>query len=81
MAHYVLIHGAWHGGWCWREVARMLRAQGHTVFTPTLTGNGESRHLGGERITLETHTRDVLGLIAPRNSTTSSWSATATAAW
>lgn len=64
MANYVLIHGAWHGGWCWREVAKILRAQGHTVFTPTLTGNGESRHLGGERITLETHTRDVLGLIA-----------------
>ena len=64
MANYVLIHGAWHGGWCWREVAKTLRAQGHTVFTPTLTGNGESRHLGGERITLETHTRDVLGLIA-----------------
>lgn len=64
MASYVLIHGAWHGGWCWREVARILRAQGHAVFTPTLTGNGESRHLGGERITLETHTRDVLGLIA-----------------
>ncbi|WP_439639977.1 alpha/beta fold hydrolase [Nevskia sp.] len=64
MAHYVLIHGAWHGGWCWREVAKTLRAAGHTVFTPSLTGNGESRHLGCERITLETHTRDVLGLIA-----------------
>ncbi len=64
MANYVLIHGAWHGGWCWREVAKALRMQGHTVFTPTLTGNGESRHLGSERITLETHTRDVLGLIA-----------------
>lgn len=64
MATYVLIHGAWHGGWCWRDVASTLRGQGHTVFTPTLTGNGESRHLGGERVTLETHTRDVLGLIA-----------------
>lgn len=64
MATYVLIHGAWHGGWCWRDVARTLRAAGHTVFTPTLTGNGESRHLGGERITLETHTLDVLGVFA-----------------
>ncbi len=63
MATYVLIHGAWHGGWCWRDVANTLRAQGHAVFTPTLTGNGQSRHLGNERITLETHARDVLGVI------------------
>lgn len=64
MATYVLIHGAWHGGWCWKHVTARLRAAGHTVHAPTLTGNGETRHLGCERITLETHTRDVLGLIA-----------------
>ncbi|RPH45105.1 MAG: alpha/beta hydrolase, partial [Burkholderiales bacterium] len=34
MASYVLVHGAWHGGWCYRDTARMLRAQGHTVITP-----------------------------------------------
>lgn len=42
---FVLVHGAYHGGWCWRAVADILRAQGHTVFTPTLTGLGERAHL------------------------------------
>ncbi|GAC1629470.1 MAG: alpha/beta fold hydrolase [Nevskia sp.] len=63
MATYVLIHGAWHGGWCYRDVAARLRAGGHTVFTPTLSGNGASQHLGGQHITLETHVCDVTGLI------------------
>lgn len=43
--NFVLVHGAWHGGWCWRDVAGPLRAAGHTVFTPTLTGLGERAHL------------------------------------
>jgi hypothetical protein len=41
MATYVLVHGAWHGGWCWRKLAPLLRAEGHEVLTPTLTGLGE----------------------------------------
>ena len=46
MAHtFVLVHGAWHGGWCWRRVADRLRRDGHAVFTPTLTGLGERSHL------------------------------------
>ena len=40
---FVLVHGAWHGGWCWRRVAETLRAKGHTVFAPTLTGKGPFR--------------------------------------
>ena len=40
---FVLVHGAWHGGWCWRDVAAALRAEGHRVFTPTQTGLGERR--------------------------------------
>ena len=40
---FVLVHGAWHGGWCWRRVADILERQGHKVFTPTLTGLGERR--------------------------------------
>ena len=40
-ATFVLVHGAWHGGWCYARVAALLRARGHTVFTPTLTGQGE----------------------------------------
>ncbi len=41
MATYVLVHGGGHGGWCYQPVARLLRAAGHEVYTPTLTGLGE----------------------------------------
>ncbi|WP_100176180.1 alpha/beta fold hydrolase [Bradyrhizobium nitroreducens] len=60
---FVLVHGAWHGGWCYRDVASELRSMGHTVFTPTLTGLGERAHLNGQDVTLETHIRDVCGVI------------------
>ena len=63
MANIVLIHGAWHGGWCYRDTAKALRAKGHNVFTPTLSGNGEHAHQSHDGITLETHIRDVLGVI------------------
>ena len=63
MATFVLVHGAWHGGWCYRDTAKALRAAGHDVFTPTHTGVGERAHQGTENITLETHIRDVLGCI------------------
>jgi len=63
MANIVLVHGAWHGGWCYRDTARLLRAQGHTVLTPTHTGVGERAHQAHESITLETHIRDVVGAI------------------
>ncbi len=49
---YVLLHGAWHGGWCWVRVAERLRARGHRVTTPTQTGLGERRHLLSTEITL-----------------------------
>ncbi len=60
---YVLLHGAWHGGWCWRRVADRLRAVGHIVFTPTQTGVGERKHLLSPDITPETFTLDVLNVI------------------
>jgi pimeloyl-ACP methyl ester carboxylesterase len=63
MGTFVLVHGAWHGGWCYRDTANALRAAGHTVFTPTHTGVGERAHVGYENVTLETHIRDVLGCI------------------
>ena len=63
MATFVLVHGAWHGGWCWRRVTERLRAQGHTVFTPTLTGLGERAHLATPEVDLDTHINDVLALI------------------
>ena len=63
MSTFVLVHGAWHGGWCWRDTAAALRGAGHTVFTPTLTGVGERAHQASESITLETHVRDVCGTL------------------
>jgi pimeloyl-ACP methyl ester carboxylesterase len=63
MANFVLVHGAWHGGWCYRDTARLLRTRGHTVITPTHTGVGERAHQASESITLETHVRDVVGAI------------------
>ncbi len=63
MTTFVLVHGAWHGGWCWSRVARLLRERGHDVFTPTMTGLGESSHLLSSRITLMTHIKDVVGVL------------------
>ena len=60
---YVLVHGAWHGGWCWRPVAGALRAEGHRVFTPTQTGLGERRHLLSSEITMDTFINDLTNLI------------------
>ena len=63
MATYLLVHGGWHGGWCWRRVAEILRTAGHEVFTPTLTGLGERAHLLNPEIDLETHIQDVVGVL------------------
>src|SRR5262245_18889346 len=63
MAIFVLIHGAWHGGWCWRYVIPLLRAAGHEVFTPTLTGVGERAHLARPDTSLETHIQDVVEVL------------------
>jgi pimeloyl-ACP methyl ester carboxylesterase len=56
---YVLVAGAWHGGWIWREVAHRLRAAGHAVTTPTLSGLGDRRHVGQDA-DLDTHIEDVI---------------------
>ena len=56
---FVLVHGAWHGGWCWRKLVPLLRANGHEVLAPTLTGLGERSHLLAADIDLETHIDDV----------------------
>ena len=60
---FVLVHGAWHGGWCWRRVAEALRAAGHVVFTPTLTGLGERVHLLRADLTIEDFATDVANVI------------------
>ncbi|MQA34658.1 alpha/beta hydrolase [Modestobacter roseus] len=63
MSTFVLVHGAWHGGWCWDRVAPLLRAAGHEVHTPTLTGLSERAHLLSPQVGLDTHTEDVTRLI------------------
>jgi len=62
-ATFVLVHGAWHGGWCWTRVSPLLRAAGHTVFTPTLTGLGERSHLLNRDIGLDTHITDIVQVL------------------
>src|SRR5262249_742551 len=60
---FVLVHGAWHGGWCWKKVVPLLRAAGHDVYTLTLTGLGERAHLLIPQIDLNTHIQDVVGVL------------------
>jgi len=60
---FVLLHGAWHGGWCWDRVAPLLRAAGHEVHTPTFTGLSERAHLLSPQVGLETHVEDVTRLL------------------
>ncbi len=60
---FVLIHGAWHGGWVWRDVVPGLRALGHAVTAPTLSGLGERRHVGQDSADLTTHVDDIVAHI------------------
>jgi pimeloyl-ACP methyl ester carboxylesterase len=61
---FVLVHGSWHGAWCWSRVLPLLRGAGFDAHAVTLTGVGERAHLLGNNINLTTHINDVLGLIA-----------------
>lgn len=61
---FVLVHGVWHGGWCWSRVADLLRDRGHHVTTPTHTGLGERSHLLSKAITLDTFVEDLVGHLA-----------------
>ncbi|MBM3506057.1 MAG: alpha/beta hydrolase [Alphaproteobacteria bacterium] len=63
MTTFVLVHGAWHGGWCWARVRRGLRRRGHRCVVPTLTGLGDRSHLLSRSTGLEVHIRDVVGTI------------------
>jgi pimeloyl-ACP methyl ester carboxylesterase len=63
MTTFVLVHGAWHGSWCWQRVRNDLQARGHAVFTPTLTGVGERSHLLTRAVDLETQILDVVNLM------------------
>jgi pimeloyl-ACP methyl ester carboxylesterase len=60
---FVLVHPAWHGGWCWRKVVPILRRRGHRVLTPTLTGLGERSHLLQRGVGLDVHIGDVSNVL------------------
>lgn len=62
MAVFVLVHGGGHGAWCWDRLAPLLRAEGHTVHTPTLTGVGERASELNREVNLSTHIADVVRL-------------------
>ncbi|HEX6923837.1 MAG TPA: alpha/beta hydrolase family protein [Longimicrobiaceae bacterium] len=63
MATIVIVHGWWSGGWYFQTTARKLRASGHEVYTPTVTGVGERVHLASPEITLETHVQDIVNVL------------------
>ena len=64
---FVLVHGAFHGGWCWRRVSDMLEKKGHKVFAPTLTGLGACSHLMSKDVNITTHVTDIANLIRWEN--------------
>jgi pimeloyl-ACP methyl ester carboxylesterase len=63
MGTFVLVHGAFEGGWCWARVAKRLRAAGHDVYTPTLTGCGERFHLLSREVSLSVHVEDIAAVL------------------
>ncbi len=67
MATFVLVHGGWHGGWCWEKLIPFLEAAGHEVYAPTLTGLAERAAELSPDIGLDTHIQDVVGLLQQRD--------------
>ncbi len=63
MSAFVLVHGAFHGGWCWKKICPLLQSRGHTTYTPTLTGLGERSHLLNREIGLSVHVQDVVNVL------------------
>ncbi len=67
MATFVLVHGAWHGGWCWQNVTPFLEAAGHAVYAPTLTGLAERAAELTPEVGLDTHIQDIVGLLQEKD--------------
>src|SRR6185436_9029142 len=63
MSTIVIVHGAWGGSWAWRKFSRLLRDNGHEVFTPTLTGLGDRSHLLTREVGLDHHISDVAAVL------------------
>ena len=64
---FVLVHGAWHGGWCWERITPLLEAAGHKVYTPTLAGMAERAGELSASINLDTHAQDVINVLERNN--------------
>ncbi len=67
MATFVLVHGAWHGGWCWQKLTPFLEAAGHEVYAPTLTGLGERAAELSPDVGLDTHIQDIVSLLVDKD--------------
>src|ERR1700751_2852840 len=67
MAIFVLVHGAWFGGWCWQKVIPFLEAAGHEVHAPTCTGLAERAPELSPEVGLDTHIHDIVGLVEEKN--------------
>src|SRR5262249_41698688 len=67
MATFVLVHGGWHGGWCWQKVVPFLEAAGHEVHAPTLTGLAERASELSPEVGLDTHIQDIVGMLVEKN--------------
>jgi len=67
VATFVLVHGAWHGGWCWQKVVPLLAAAGHEVYAPTLTGLAERAAELSPEVGLDTHIQDIVGLLVDKD--------------
>jgi pimeloyl-ACP methyl ester carboxylesterase len=63
VATFVLVHGAWHGGWCWTRLIPLLESAGHRAFGPSLTGLGDQAWLLSPEIGLGTHVQDIVELV------------------
>jgi pimeloyl-ACP methyl ester carboxylesterase len=63
MAVFVLVHGGGQGGWVWQQVSRLLREEGHEVYTPTLTGFGERGHLDSPHVSFQTFLDDIVNVL------------------
>ena len=67
MATFVLVHGAWFGSWCWQKIIPFLKAAGHEVYAPTLTGLAERASELSPEIGLDTHIQDIVGLLLEKD--------------
>ena len=66
MSTFVLVHGAWHGAWCWEKVVPLLEGAGHEVVTLDLPGHGEDGTPALE-VTMESYTDRVVGALDARS--------------